>query len=232
MKRRIVLTLGALLFLSGAIIFSYPHVQRFLYDRHSQIMISDFQSRVEIYQNESEDGTLGWLNELMVEYNERLYEDRQKNLTDPFSYEQVSFSLREFGFEEEMIGYIHIPRIGEKLPIFLGASQENMSRGAAHMTQTSLPVGGNNTNTVIAAHRGYLRARMFQNIHKLELGDEIFIVNFHQTLRYRVVEIKIILPSEIDEVLIQSGRDLVTLISCHPLRQNSQRYLVFAERVK
>jgi len=232
MKKIIALILGLTLLVGGASIFLYPHVQRFLYDRYARGVISDFGERVEGYRNESEDGTLQWLHELIVEYNKRLYENRQADLIDPFSYEQVSFSLREFGFEEEMIGYITIPRMDEELPIFLGASDANMSRGAAHMTQTSLPVGGINTNAVIAAHRGYARARMFQNIHMLELGDEIFITNFYETLRYEVVEIKIIFPDEIDEVLIRSGRDLITLISCHPLRQNVQRYLVFAERAE
>lgn len=137
-----------------------------------------------------------------------------------------------FGFEEEMIGYISIPRMNVDLPIFLGASDANMNRGAAHLTQTSLPVGGVNTNSVISAHRGMATAAMFRDVELLQLGDEIFITNFYQTLVYQVVETRIIFPNEINEILIQSGRDLVTLVTCHPFRHNFQRFLVFAERVE
>jgi len=176
---------------------------------------------------------LYWLYELMAEYNQRLFDTRQSDLVDPFSYEQPNFDLSQFGIEDEdMIGYISIPRMNVDLPIFLGASDENLLRGAAHMTQTSLPLGGLNTNSAIAAHRGMGTAAMFRDIHLLEIGDEIFITNFHGTLRYAVVEIRIVWPSEISVVHIQPGRDLITLVSCHPYRRNYQRYIVFAERVE
>jgi len=75
-------------------------------------------------------------------------------------------------------------------------------------------------------------AAMFRDIELLELGDAIYITNFYQTLRYEVVETRIILPTEVETVLIQSGRDLVTLVTCHPYRHNFQRFVVFAERVE
>ena len=151
---------------------------------------------------------------------------------DPFSYQQVAFSLRQWGFDEDIIGSIEIPRMGIELPIYLGATDENMARGAAHLSQTSLPVGGENTNAVIAAHRGYSRAAMFRDIEVLQTGDEVIIKNFHDTLIYQVSEIKILKPTDIDMILIQPGRDLVTLITCHPYRHNYQRYAVYCERVK
>jgi len=160
------------------------------------------------------------------------YAENPKRLTSLTALEVVEFSLVTFGFEEEMIGYISIPRMNVDLPIFLGASDANMNRGAAHLTQTSLPVGGVNTNSVISAHRGMATAAMFRDVELLQLGDEIFITNFYQTLVYQVVETRIIFPNEINEILIQSGRDLVTLVTCHPFRHNFQRFLVFAERVE
>jgi len=204
----------------------YPLVNRFLYQRYAKSIINDFESRVKV-----EDDSLAWLYELMVEYNVELYENGQENLSDPFYYNQVTFSLKQFGFDEEMIGFIIIPRMNIELPIFLGANDANMRRGAAHLTHTSLPVGGKNTNSVIAAHRGMSRATMFRNIERLEIGDEIIITNFHQTLSYEVIETKIINPTDFDEILIRSDRDLITLLTCHPYRHSHQRYLVFAERV-
>ncbi|MCL2563344.1 MAG: class C sortase [Oscillospiraceae bacterium] len=229
--RKAVLIIAVLLLVTGVTVFFYPRVQQFLYRQHARDVIESFEERMEFYRAESEDGTLRWLHDLMVAYNEHLYETGQADLVDALSYSQVDFSLLRFGFEEEMIGFITIPRMDIELPIYLGANDENMRRGAAHLTQTSLPVGGINTNTVIAAHRGFSGAAMFRDIEQLEIGDEIFITNFYETLRYAVVETRVILPNEVRTVLIQSGRDLVTLTTCHPYRHNSQRYLVFAERV-
>ena len=225
MIRNIIRIFAILLLIAGITVILYPHVMQFLYARHARGVINDFEKRME------EHGDLEWLKEKMVEYNIQLYENGQDSLLDPFYYDYVSFSLLEFGFDEEMIGFITIPRMDVELPIYLSASDANMRKGAVHLTHTSLPVGGENTNTVIAAHRGMSTAAMFRNIHHLEIGDRFSITNFYETLYYEVVETRIILPTEVSEVKIQSGRELVTLISCHPLRHNHQRILVFAERV-
>lgn len=42
-------------------------------------------------------------------------------------------------------------------------------------------------------------------------------------------ELEVILPNDTNEVLIQPGRQLLTLLTCHPYTQNYQRYLVRAE---
>ena len=71
---------------------------------------------------------------------------------------------------------------------------------------------------------------MFRHIEKLELGDEIFIRNFRETLVYEVAELRIIDPTDVDQLLIQDGRDMVTLFTCHPYPQDTQRYVVFCVR--
>mgnify|MGYP002537567161 CR=1 FL=1 len=102
--------------------------------------------------------------------------------------------------------------------------------GAALLGQTSMPLGGENTNTVIAAHRGYYGAEMLRNVQQIQIGDKITLTTPWDTLVYRVCELKIIQPDDINAVLIQPGRDLLTLTTCHPYTQNTQRYLVIAER--
>ena len=86
------------------------------------------------------------------------------------------------------------------------------------------------TNTVIAAHRGYYGAEMLRNVQQIQIGDKITMTTPWDTLVYRVCELKIIQPDDINAVLIQPGRDLLTLTTCHPYTQNTQRYLVIAER--
>ena len=166
----------------------------------------------------------------MQAYNEKIYIEGQKNLSDPFVYEKPSLNLEKYGLNDNMIAYIIIPRMDIELPIYLGATKDNMKKGAAQLSETSLPIGGPNTNTVIAAHRGMTSKEMFRYIDKLQLGDEITITNFWESLSYKVAEIKIIKPHEIDKILIQEGRDLVTLITCNPYGANYERYVVYCER--
>ena len=106
-----------------------------------------------------------------------------------------------------------------------------MKKGAVHLTETSYPIGGVNTNSVIAAHRGYGKATLFRHIDKIGVGDKIHIRNFKEELTYEVYETKIINPDDVSELEIQEGQDIITLITCHPYRVNTQRYIVKAKRV-
>lgn len=163
-------------------------------------------------------------------YNERIYAEGQSGLQDPFDYETPSFDLTQYGLSQNIIGILWIPRMEVELPVYLGANQETMAKGAGLLGQTSMPLGGENTNVVLAAHRGWRGIPMFRNIQSLQMGDKIEITTPWETLVYRVCELKIILPGDSDEILIREGRDLVTLLTCHPYTQNYQRYLVVAER--
>ena len=101
------------------------------------------------------------------------------------------------------------------------------------MSQTSLPIGGTNTNCVISGHRGWNGAAYFLNIPNLKNGDIITITNLWETLTYQVVEKKIIKPHEVEAIRIQQGRELVTLLTCHPPETGGrERYLVFCERIE
>lgn len=166
----------------------------------------------------------------MTAYNEQIFAEKQKNLCDPWSYEQSSFDLTGYGIEDNVAATIEIPRMDVELPVYLGATAENMALGAVQLGQTSLPVGGENTNCVIAAHRGYRGIPMFQEIEKLRPGDKVIIRNFWETLTYEVSEIEVIYPSDIDKVLIRPGEDMVTLLTCHPHTQHTRRYAVFCTR--
>lgn len=167
----------------------------------------------------------------MERHNQWLYDVKQGNLTGPQSYEEPLFKLSDYGLEDEVFGVISIPKMEVVMPIYLGASEENMANGAAVLSQTSVPIGGESTNSVIAGHRGWQGYKYFKDIDLLEVGDEIIIQNLWETLTYKVAEIKIITPNNIEAILIQPGRDLVTLLTCHPYASGGKyRYLVFCER--
>ena len=168
----------------------------------------------------------------MLAYNQRIWDEKQAGLCDPWSYQQPSFTLGEYGLDEEVFGVITIPALDLEMPLYLGATSAHMAKGAAHLSQTSLPVGGMNTNCVIAGHRGYSGAAFFRYVPELKPGDEVIITNLWETMTYVVTDTKIIMPNEVDQILIQEGRDMITLLTCHPYASGGkQRYLVFCDRV-
>ena len=169
----------------------------------------------------------------MVRYNEAIYTQGQAGLSCEYDYQKPSFTLTQYGLADEVFGVISIPAMELEMPIFLGATEQHMAEGAAHLSQTSLPIGGTNTNSVIAGHRGYNGASYFRYIDKLNVGDLVSVTNLWERLTYRVCEIKIIDPHDVTEILIQPGRELLTLLTCHPYASGGrQRYVVYCERVE
>jgi len=195
---------------------------------------SDPQSGETVPQETESVGTRPYqqLWEDMNAYNATVYASGQAELSDKSAYEAPSFILADYGLDSEIFGVISIPSLDIEMPIFLGASYQHMADGAAHLTQTSLPIGGENTNCVIAGHRGWRGASYFLYLTDLKEGDEVFVTNLWETLRYRVVEIQIIDPNDIDAILIQEGRELLTLLTCYRVASGEKlRYLVFCERI-
>lgn len=167
----------------------------------------------------------------MEEYNERLFENRQEALCSREATEEAPFCMEQYGLPNKVFGVIRIPAMEVEMPIYLGASEENMANGAAVLSQTSIPIGGENTNSVIAAHRGYSGYKYFMDIEALEQGDKVYITNLWEELVYKVTEIQIVYPDDVDAILIQPVRDMVTLMTCHPYASGGKyRYLVYCER--
>lgn len=165
-------------------------------------------------------------------YNKRIYKEGQKGIVDIFSYMEFS-SVDLSNFKEDRCGYIQIPAMDVKLPLYVKATEENMTKGATVLGNTSLPIGGRNTNCVIAGHRGYHGAPYFREIERLNPGDKVIIKNPWQKLVYRVESMKIVYPNECDQIKIQKGKDMVTLLTCHPYKGHGKyRYLVYCVRDK
>lgn len=166
-----------------------------------------------------------------VEYNENLKNNQGSLLVDSYSYIQPSLDLNSYGISDGIYGYLSAPTINMRLPIYLGASNTNMSYGAAHLTYTSLPLGGANTNTVIAGHTGYVGRIFFDNLRNLQIGDEIALRNYWEEISYKVVETKVCKPNEAQDIFIQEDRDLLTMITCISDGNGGfDRYYVICER--
>ena len=166
-------------------------------------------------------------------YNEWLVKIRQGNLTNSVSMAIVPFTMTDYGLPDEVFGVLRIPAMDLEMPIYLGANDENMAAGAAVLTQTSIPIGGENTNAVIAGHRGWNGYPYFLDIENIQVGDLVYIKNIWEELTYKVTAIRIVYPDDIDAILIQPGKDMVTLLTCHPPNTGGRyRYLVYCERVE
>lgn len=244
MKKKKWSVLGLLLLLVGAGIILYPMIRQKKYELDAQKIIRKFdeehngkQEKRNVSVLDEKHSSGGQLQDdplymAMEQYNERLYRDGQEDLKDPYAYEEPGIRLEDYGIADRVAGYLTIPKMGIELPLYLGANEENMINGATQLTETSMPIGGINTNTVIAAHRGYSYAAMFRDIEALAIGDRITLTNLWETMAYEVIKTEIIAPTDIDKVFIQEGKDLVTLITCHPYRYNYQRYVVYCERIE
>ncbi len=169
------------------------------------------------------------LREQMESYNAALIEEGQQQLADPFSYEQPSFLLSTYSIPDNVFGHISAPSINMDLPIYLGANQYNMNFGAVHLSYSSMPIGGESTNSVFAAHRGYIGKIFFDNIVFLNIGDDVYVTNPWGKRHYKVIETEVISPYDIDRCYIREGQDLITLLTCHPYGSSEYRYMVVCE---
>ena len=245
--RKIVILIMLLIFAAGLGIMLYPSLQgaitdhRIIQEAHEFLeMLETIPTKPEAEATEPTEPTEPTETEpvlypellnAMQSYNQQIWEEKQAGLCDPWSYEQPSFTLGDYGLEDEVFGVITIPRLQLEMPIYLGATYKHMADGAAHLSQTSLPIGGENTTCVIAGHRGWGGASYFRYITELEAGDEVIITNLWGELRYTVTETKIIDPNDVEEILIQQDRELLTLLTCHPYASGGKyRYVVYCER--
>lgn len=234
-----------LILFSGIAIMAFPYIRGAIMDRRAARIAEDFLSRVidDPYREEDvvitftepteEEREYPVLWDAMVAYNESIYAENQSEMVNLQSFEKQSFVLQNYGLEDEVFGVISVPAIELSMPIYLGASRANMAIGAALMTETSLPIGTPNSNAVICGHRGWNGASYFLHIDKIQIGDTVTITNLWEELHYTVVSTKIITPYDLDAVKIQEGKEMITLLSCHPVASGGkQRYLVFCERTK
>ena len=153
------------------------------------------------------------------------------NSFDPDSFmtdERYNSILNVTG--DGQIGTVSIPSIDCHLPIFHGNSKETLTKGAVHMAFTSFPIGGESSHSVISAHTAYPGKRFFDRLTEVEIGDRFSVTVLGETLNYKVVDIKVVLPSKTQYFEVQKGRDLVTLVTCTPYSVNTHRLLVTGER--
>ena len=132
-----------------------------------------------------------------------------------------------------VMGYIDIPKVNIKLPIYHGVDDSVLQNGVGHVRESSLPIGTNNQNSLLMGHTGLPTSKIFTNLEKVKIGDYFKIIILDNILYYKVYNIEVIEPENlIDKLYIEEGRDLVTLVTCTPYGVNSHRLVIQAERTE
>lgn len=222
--QKLALTFAVLIVLGGAAALAYPEFSQWWNARDQSAVVADYATEI------------GCLDDTEAQEQLRRARDYNRNLTDvvaasdPFTSEgtmdPTEYDTLLWATQEGVMAYVEIPKIGVLLPIYHGVGSDVLMKGVGHLPETSLPVGGESTNCVLAGHSGMTHARLFTDLPKLEIGDAFCIHVYDQTLYYTVDQIKPVIPTDTKDLTIVEGKDYVTLLTCVPIGVNSHRLLV------
>lgn len=216
-----------LILLAGLSLLLYPTVSDYWNSFHQSRAIAAYAEQVA----EMDDDAYAELWAEATEYNETLVGrgDDRYLMTDE---ERETYENLLNASGSGILGYIEIPEIKCSLPIYHGTDTAVLQIAVGHIEGSSLPVGGEGTHCVLSGHRGLPSARLFTDLDKLENGDLFMIQVLDETLTYEVDQIRIVLPTEMDDLAIEEGKDYCTLVTCTPYGINTHRLLVRGHRVE
>ena len=217
----VILTTALILF--SAVCFLYPAISNAINEQYNESRIDDYNNNVDSFSQEDLDGYFF----VAEKYNDALATDVS---TDDSKLSILSHYDEILDLDDGIMGYVEIPSINVRLPIYHGESEDVLTKGAAHLEHTSFPIGGENTHACISAHCGYPTQKFFDDIDELENGDEIYIYVLDRTLKYSVIGTDVVEPDDSSKLEVVKGKDLLTLVTCTPYGVNSHRLLVHAER--
>lgn len=218
-----------LLFFLGFIILIYPHIAQIANNKIQQNVSAQFKEDIASIPEEVISREMNNIHKC----NEAIYKNKE-GFADPFTkeYKQERYKeCQDHPNESIEFATLEIPKLQLEIPIYLGSSEEELSKGIGHVEGSSLPVGGKNTHTVLAGHRGMGTKEMFRHLDHLSEGDFFSIHTKEGELLYEVYDVSIVLPHETDVLQIKQNKDLASLLTCHPYRSNSHRLLVHGERI-
>ena len=218
------------LYIVGVLLCAFPLLSSIYTGVEQNNMLSTYKSEVTATDTQ----TIKKQVKLAHEYNEALFQISNSSVgdmsTDILSDESYNSILDITG--KGIIGTIEIPKIDVNLPIYHGTDDDVLSNGIGHLQNSSFPVGGENTRTVLTGHRGLPNAKLFTRLDELKKDDLFYIRVGNKTLAYQIYKIEIVKKEEAPDVLgIEEGKDLATLITCTPYGINTQRLILTGKRV-
>ena len=225
MKNKLINIFLILALVAGLSLLLYPTVSDYWNSLHTSQAVASYDQAVK----SMDEGKYDELLQRAGQYNRDLFlRGTLFALTDE-EREDYNSQLDIDG--SGVMGYIEIPTIKVSLPIYHGASDDVLQVAVGHLEWSSLPVGGESTHCVLSGHRGLPSAKLFTNLDQLAEGDLFVIRTLDEVLTYEVDRILIVLPSELQALAAEEGKDLCTLVTCTPYGVNSHRMLVRGHRV-
>lgn len=235
MKRKIANVLFGLLFLIGFGILVYPTVSDQWNTYRQSRLISNYETTVENLTEE--DFSDEW--QKAIAFDQALV--RNDLYGDVFGEDDGELESTEYWnvlnvANDGVMGYLSIPKINVKHAIYHGTGDKVLQTGIGHLNGTKLPIGGESTHSVLAAHRGLPSARLFTDLDQIKKGDMFYVHVLDEILAYQVDQILDMVDKDDRETLeaalqIEEGKDQVTLFTCTPYGVNSHRLLVRGTRV-
>ena len=225
MKNKIINIFLVLILLCGIGVLSYPFICNILQDRLQDQILTEYNEEME----KLSDAEIEEAKEKAKQYNDSL--SNTVVISDPFDPDAADDMSADYmsalNLEKNgIMAYIEIPRIDVYEPVYHGTSEEVLAKGVGHLEGTSLPIGGESTHTVLSGHTGLPEAEIFTKLESVKEGDIFLIHVLNETLAYKVDQIKVVEPSETDDLKIVPGYDYATLVTCTPYGINSHRLLV------
>ncbi len=214
-----------LVFIIGLSLVLYPTVSNMLNRRNASHMIKNYDQSLESL-DESENTRLY---EEAVEFNQKVVKNRFMNKLSEEELKQYNSLLDVTG--SGMMGYVEIPSLDVKLPIYHGVDENVLQVATGHLEWSSLPVGGSSTHCVISGHRGLPSAKLFTDLDKLKEGDFFSFTVLGKTIWYEIDRILIVEPDDRDSLFVKKNMDYATLVTCTPYGINTHRLLVRGHRV-
>jgi len=211
-------------FFAGLSILLYPSLSSYWNSKTQTQAIVDYEGM--LARIKAEDYTQYF--EAAEEYNTKLAQ-LEKPLTEYNQLTGYNDILNVNG--NGMMGYITVPKINQELPLYHGTSDAVLAVAVGHFEGTSLPVGGENTHSVVSAHRGLPTATLFTYLDRMEIGDTFHFTILDRIITYEVDQIRIVEPHDLSLIQIEEGKDYCTLLTCTPYGINTQRLLVRGQRL-
>lgn len=226
MRKHLSTIILIVILIAGLSLLLYPTVSDYWNSFHQSRAISTYTEQVEQIDTGEQEAALARARA----YNAELW--NKSNRYEFSEAEEEEYENLLNISDTSMIGYIEIPSINCRLPIYHGMSQEVLQTGVGHMKGSSLPVGGLGTHSVLTAHRGLPSATLFTNLDKMEEGDYFVLHVLGETMTYEIDQIHIVLPDDVDDLELEKGKDYCTLVTCTPYGVNSHRLLLRGHRTE
>lgn len=225
MKKKLIIE--TLLVVVGFALIAYPIFSNYINLYNQSSVISNYQDTIDNLNDNEIDEQI----RRAQKYNKELEKDSIVDLSLKENEKEVENYLNILSVGG-IIGNISIPKIDVYLPIYHGVSDEVLRKGVGHIENTSFPVGGIGTHSVLAGHTGLRRMKVFDDINKLDIGDKFYIDVLGKTLVYEVDNIKVVDPDDTSAIKIENDKDYITLVTCTPRILNTHRLLVRGIRVE